>query len=630
LISDFDAYLFNEGTHYRLYEKLGAHPQGPPDDSRPTDFALWAPNARRVSVIGDLNDWTPDRDPLVPRGSSGIFSGEIDGVHRGDRYKYRIESHVPVPPFDKADPFGFRFEVAPGTASVVTDLDFSWQDRSWIADRGRRSGVTAPISIYEVHLGSFRRVPEKDHRSLTYREIAPRLIDHVRAMGFTHVEFLPVMEHPFYGSWGYEPTGQFAPTSRYGAPQDLMALIDALHRAEIGVILDWVPSHFPMDAFALGRFDGTHLYEHGDPRRGVHPDWGTYLYNYSRHEVRSFLISSALFWLDRYHADGLRVDGVASMLYLDYSRRPGEWVPNEHGGREDLSAISFLRQLNDTIARAVPDAVTVAEESTAWPGVTHPTSEGGLGFTYKWDMGWMHDTLSYFSEDPIHRSYHHDRLTFRALYAGAERFVLPLSHDEVVYGKGSLVSRMPNDPWQKFANLRLLYAYQYVVPGKKLLFMGGEFAQWREWAHDESLDWHLVEQPLHRGVRDWVVALNAIYRARPSLSAGDFDPEGFEWIDCNDRNQSVLAILRQSPDAADRLVAVLHFTPVVRPEYRVGVPTGGRYRVLANSDDSQYGGSGAGTHGPTIEAEPIPWHSRPYSVRLELPPLAALYLAPEV
>jgi 1,4-alpha-glucan branching enzyme len=626
-LTPFDLYLFNEGTNFRLHEKLGAHPVGGRDAER-TRFAVWAPNASRVSVVGSFNDWRGDAAPLAPRGSSGIFEGVVDGAAPGALYKYRVESRAAAATFEKADPVGFRHEVPPKTASVVWDLDYEWRDTGWMRDRGAATALDRPVSIYEVHLGSWRRVPEEGHRSLTYREAAEPLVEYVRDLGFSHVEFLPLTEHPFYASWGYEPTGLFAPTARYGSPQDLMALVDALHRAGIGVVLDWVPSHFPTDAHGLGFFDGTHLYEHADPRRGFHPDWNTFLYNYGRHEVRSFLVSSAMFWLERYHVDALRVDGVASMLYLDYSRPADAWIPNEGGGRENWDAIRFLRQMNEVVYANVPGAQTIAEESTAWPMVSRPTWLGGLGFGYKWDLGWMHDTLLYFGREPVHRKYHHDLLTFRALYAGHENFILPLSHDEVVHGKGSLLAKMPGDPWQRFANLRLLYAYQFALPGKKLLFMGDEFGQWNEWRHDHSLDWHLLGQPYHGELRAWVRRLNAIYRERPALFARDYEPGGFEWIDTQDRDQSVLSFLRRGSDEREAVLGVFNFTPVPRAGYRVGAPRAGGWRVLANSDDTEFGGSGAGTRG-SAETEPAPYHGRLDSLVLSLPPLGALWLAPE-
>jgi 1,4-alpha-glucan branching enzyme len=623
-LTDLDLYLFNEGTHFRLYEKLGAHPAG----GRPsagTHFAVWAPNAEEVSVIGEFNDWIPGADPLHPRGSSGIFEGTIAAARPGARYKYRIHSRYGDYAVDKADPFAFRTEVPPATSSIVWNLDHRWRDGEWMEGRGARTARDAPVAIYEVHLGSWRRVPAEERRSLSYSEIAGPLVDHVTDLGFTHVEFLPLAEHAFYGSWGYEPTAFFAPTARYGEPQGLMELVDSLHRAGIGVIFDWVPSHFPSDGHSLSYFDGTHLYEHEDPRRGWHPDWHTMLFNYGRNEVRAFLGSSAVFWLDRYHADGLRVDGVASMLYLDYSRRPGEWIPNPQGGRENLDAIRFLRWMNETVYASVPGVQTFAEESTAWTNVSRPTTMGGLGFGYKWDMGWMHDTLEYFRHDPVHRKFHQDELTFRMVYAFTENFVLPLSHDEVVHGKGSLLGRMPGDDWQRFANLRLLLAYQTAQPGKKLLFMGSEFGQEREWNHDESLDWHLAGEPMRAGLAAWVRTLNRVYREVPALHERDTEPNGFEWIDYADRDQSVISFLRRAQDGTRPVLAAFNLTPVPREPYRLGVPIGGTWELLANSDAREFGGSGAGT-AVAVEAETVPAHGRPHSLYLALPPLGALLL----
>jgi 1,4-alpha-glucan branching enzyme len=543
LLSDDDLFWFNEGTHARLYRKLGAHPVRTPDGTG-TAFAVWAPGAERVSVVGDFNGWDPDRDPLSPRGSSGIWEGWLPGVGKGTLYKFHVAPRSTGAGIAKADPMALFAEVPPRTASVVWDLDHAWGDGEWMAHRAGSNSLAAPISIYEVHLGSWMR--GEGDRVLGYREIAPRLADHVSDLGFTHVELMPVMEHPFYGSWGYQGTGYFAPTSRYGTPQDLMDLVDHLHRRGIGVIFDWVPSHFATDEHGLGRFDGSHLYEHADPRQGFHPDWGSYVFNHGRNEVRSFLISSAMYWLDEFHADGLRVDAVASMLYLDYSREAGEWIPNELGGRENLDAIAFLRQLNAAAYAEHPDVQTYAEESTDWPRVSRPVELGGLGFGLKWDMGWMHDTLRFFAEDPVHRRYHHDTLTFRMLYAFNENFVLPLSHDEVVHGKASLLEKMPGDEWQRFANLRLLYGYMFGQPGKKLLFMGGEIAQRTEWDHERSLDWHLLEHAPHLGVRRLVGDLARLYRERPALHELDCDPAGFEWVDASDAPASVIGFLRKA------------------------------------------------------------------------------------
>jgi 1,4-alpha-glucan branching enzyme len=621
-----DLYLFNAGEHFRLYNKFGAH-LCEVNGARGTYFAVWAPNARSVSVVGDFNDWNPHASPLTARGQSGIWEGFLPGVTQGALYKYHLVSNRAGYTVAKADPLGFRFEPPPATAAVVSDLAYDWQDAEWLQQRTARNDLNAPISIYEVHLGSWMRVPEEGDRFLTYDELGERLIEYVQKLGFTHVEFLPVMEHPFYGSWGYQVTGYFAPTCRYGTPQHFMRLVDRVHRSGIGVILDWVPSHFPGDEHGIGYFDGTHLYEHADPRRGVHPEWASFIFNYGRHEVRSFLISNALFWLDRYHVDGLRVDAVASMLYLDYARRGGDWLPNQYGGKENLEAIAFLRRLNEEIYQSYPGVQTIAEESTAWPMVSRPTYVGGLGFGLKWDMGWMHDTLDYFAKNPVYRKYQHSSLTFRRIYAFAENFVLPLSHDEVVHGKASLLSKMPGDDWQKFANLRLLFGYMFAQPGKKLLFMGGEFGQWREWNHDASLDWHLLHSPPHQGVQRWVCDLNRAYRQHPALHWADCDPAGFEWVDCSDAEASVISLLRQGPPGTPPILAVCNFTPVPRTNYRTGVPEGGVWQELLNSDGRDYGGSGWGNLG-ALESAPIAAHGRPFSLMLTLPPLAMILLQP--
>jgi 1,4-alpha-glucan branching enzyme len=622
LLSADDLFLFNEGTHAHLYRKLGAHLQetGPAGG---TYFAVWAPDAQRVSVVGDFNEWNPSVDPLRPLESSGIWEGLVQNAGKGALYKFFIESRHARYRVDKTDPFAFFCEVPPKTASIVWDLDYRWGDGAWMAERGGRNSLTAPMSTYEVHLGSWMRGP--DGAPLLYRDVAPRLADYATRVGFTHVEFLPVMEHPFYGSWGYQTTGYFAPTSRYGTPQDFMFLVDHLHQQGIGVILDWVPSHFATDKHALGLFDGTHLYEHADPRKGIHPDWASYIFNYGRNEVRSFLLSSAVHWLSTYHADGLRVDAVASMLYLDYSRKEGEWIPNEYGGRENLDAIKFLRQLNQTAYQEEPGIQTVAEESTAWPMVSRPTYVGGLGFGFKWDMGWMHDTLQYMSRDPVHRKYHHNNLTFRQLYATTENFVLPLSHDEVVHGKGSLLAKMPGDEWQRFANLRLLLGYMWAQNGKKLLFMGDEFGQGREWNHDESLDWHLLQYPLHAGIQGWVQDLNRAYRAEPALHELDCEPGGFEWIDANDSQASVVTFLRKGRSTSDLVLVACNFTPVPRTNYLVGVPRAGTWREILNSDAQTYGGSGWGNLG-ALDPLPVSKHGRPRAVNLTLPPLGCLFL----
>jgi 1,4-alpha-glucan branching enzyme len=624
-LSADDLHLFNEGTHHRLYEKLGAHACSVAGVAG-TRFAVWAPHAREVAVVGDFDRWSGRAAPLRPRERSGIWEGFVPGVGSGAVYKYRVWGAGGEPGADKADPFGFHHERPPATASIVWPLGYEWHDEEWMRMRGRPNALAAPISVYEVHLGSWMRVPEEGGRVLGYRELAPRLGDYASEMGFTHVELLPLMEHPLTASWGYQVTGYFAPTSRYGTPQDLMALVDHLHQRGIGVILDWVPAHFPSDGHGLGCFDGTPLYEHADPRLGFHPEWRTCIFDYGRPEVKSFLISSALFWLDKYHVDGLRVDGVASMLYRDYARRPGGWFPNVHGGRENLEAIALLQELNRAVYQAFPDVQTIAEESTPWPLVSRPTYVGGLGFGLKWDLGWMHDTLAYLHRDPIHRKYHHQELTFRSLYAAHENFVLPLSHDEVVHGKGSLLGKMPGDAWQRFANLRLLFASMYAQPGKKLIFMGGEFGQLAEWNHDASLDWHLTGLPLHRGLQRLVRDLNLAYRREPALHELDCEAGGLEWIEANDADQSVLALARLAASGGPRVVIALNFTPVVRRGYRVGAETPGRWREILNTDAVEYGGSGVGNLGG-VEASPEPWHGRPCSLALTLPPLAAVFLS---
>ena len=624
MITAQDLHLFNEGSHLRIYEKLGAH-LDVRNGVAGVSFAVWAPDAERVSVMGDFNGWDRESCPLAPRESSGIWEGFVVGVGQGALYKYQIISRYNGARLEKADPVAFYSELPPRTASVVWDLGYEWKDQRWMAQRAERNALSAPISIYELHLGSWMRMPEEGGRSLTYRELAPRLAAYVKKLGFTHVEFLPVMEHPFYGSWGYQTTGYFAPTSRYGTPQEFMALIDRLHQEGIGVFLDWVPSHFPSDPHGLGFFDGTSLYEHSEPRRGWHPDWNSHIFNYGRDEVRSFLMSSGLFWLDKYHADGLRVDAVASMLYLDYSRKPGEWIPNRHGGREDLEAVAFLRKFNEAVYLNYPDVQTVAEESTAWGAVSRPTTMGGLGFGMKWDMGWMHDTLDYIGRDPVHRRFHYNTLTFRMLYAFTENFVLPLSHDEVVHGKSSLLSKMPGDDWQKFANLRMLFGTMIGQPGKKLLFMGGEFGQWSEWKHEESLEWHLTQYVPHAGIQRWVEDLNRLYRTEPALHEMDFDPGGFEWVVCDDPDQSVIIFLRKGRDPAQTIMVACNCTPVPRIGYRVGVPHAGLWRELLNSDARDYGGSGWGNWGG-VAAEAQGAHGRPFSLNLTLPPLGAVFL----
>ena len=628
-LGDVDLHLFGEGTHARAYEGFGAHVfrragGNPAGDA--VDFAVWAPNARSVHVIGDFEGWGGKPAPLAMRGQSGIWEGQIPGIGHGARYKYRITSRDGAYQVDKADPYGFRCELPPATASVVWDLDYRWEDTDWMRVRRAKNGLDAPISIYEVHLGSWMRVPEEQQRWLGYREIAPKLAAHVQSCGFTHVELLPIAEHPFYPSWGYQVTGFFAPTSRYGTPQDFMWFVDYLHQQGIGVILDWTPAHFPTDEHGLIYFDGTHLYEHADPRQGIHAEWGSAIFNYGRKEVRSFLISNASFWLDRYHIDGLRVDAVASMLYLDYGRKGGEWIPNQYGGNENIDAIDFLRLFNQGMYREHPDTQTIAEESTSWPSVSRPTYTGGLGFGMKWDMGWMHDTLSYFQEDPIGRRYHHHKLTFRSMYFWSENYVLPLSHDEVVHGKGSLIGKMHGDEWQKFANLRLMFAYMWAQPGKKLMFQGGEIGQKSEWAHDRSVDWHLLgDSPLHVQLMTFVSELNRLYRSERALHVNDVGLGGFEWIDANDDDNSVFVFLRKGDAAGDVVVAVFNCTPVPRHDYRVGVPKIERWEEILNSDAEAFGGSGMGNLGG-VTAEAVTWHGRTGSVRLTLPPLSAVFL----
>jgi 1,4-alpha-glucan branching enzyme len=623
-LGEQDVYFFGEGTHRRLWERLGAHPRRI-DGIDGVAFAVWAPSARRVSVVGDFCRWDGRLFPMRALGSSGIFELFVPDVAPGTLYKYELLTQEGALRL-KTDPCATSMERPPGTAArVVRDDTYVWGDGAWMAARPGRDPRREPMLVYEVHLGSWARVPEEGNRSLTYREIAPRLAAHVTGLGFTHVELLPITEHPFDGSWGYQVSGYYAPTSRFGTPDDFRFFVDTLHRAGVGVILDWVPAHFPKDDFALRRFDGTALYEHEDPRRGEHPDWGTLIFNYGRHEVRSFLVANAVYWLEVFHVDGLRVDAVASMLYLDYSRREGEWIPNPYGGRENLDAIGFLRAFNEAVRREAPGCFTVAEESTAWPGVTRAVEEGGLGFTLKWNMGWMHDTLAYLAEDPVHRRHHHDKLTFAMLYEHTERFVNPLSHDEVVHGKRSLLEKMPGDPWQKFANLRLLLAYQYVRPGKVLLFMGTELAPHGEWNHATSLDWHLADDPRRAGLRHLLEDLGRLYREAPCLWRSDPDPEGFAWIDCTDRDNSVVAFVRR--DGAEHLVVVLNATPVPREDYRVGVPVAGTYVERLSTDRRRYGGSDYET---VLEAatEPVAFHGHPQSVRLRLPPLGALVLAP--
>jgi 1,4-alpha-glucan branching enzyme len=627
-LTDYDLYLLGEGAHFRVYEKLGAQLltlEGVPG----VRFGVWAPNALRVSVVGEFNGWDGRVHPMRLHPGNGIWEIFIPGLGEGTLYKFEVLAKNDQPMALKADPYAFAFELAPYPASVVTDLAYRWGDEAWMAERGTKQAVDAPLSIYEVHAGSWRRVPEEGHRAMNYRELAQELAVYVKAMGYTHVELLPITEHPYYPSWGYQALGYYAPSCRYGSPQDFMYFVETMHQHGIGVILDWVPAHFPQDPHGLVYFDGTHLYEHEDPRLREHPDWGTRIFNYGRNEVFNFLVGSALFWLDKYHIDGLRLDAVASMLYLDYSREPGEWVPNKYGGNENLEAIAFIKRFNEVVYRRHPDVMTIAEESTAWPLVSRPTYLGGLGFGFKWNMGWMHDLLTYMTKDPIHRKYHHHNLTFGLLYAWHENFILPLSHDEVVHGKGSLHGKMPGDDWQKFANLRVFFTFMYGHPGKKLLFMGGEFGQTNEWNHDTSLDWHLLEMgPYHRGLQQLVQDLNTLYRTEPALHQVDFEPAGFRWIDCNDWEGSVISFLRRARSPENFLVFVCNFTPVVRHGYRIGVPRGGFYRERLNTDLYPYGGSNVG-NGEGVWAEDIAQHGFAHSISLTLPPLAALVLQPE-
>lgn len=624
ILTSTDLHLFNEGNHRQLWHKLGSHVIFR-DGQHGTQFSVWAPNACRVEVIGDFNAWTGT--DMTSMGESGIWTIFVPNVGKGALYKYRIHGPTDGYRVEKADPYARCTEVPPKTASVVWTDEFTWTDDEWVAKRPERNSHGSPISIYEVHLGSWRRVPEDDNRSLSYREIAPLLIEYVHRLGFTHVEFMPLMEHPFSGSWGYQVTGYFAPSRRFGDPEDLKYLINELHRAGIGVILDWVPSHFPTDEFGLGYFDGTHLYEHADRRQGFHPDWQSSIFNYGRKEVRSFLLSSAVYWLKEFHADGLRVDGVASMLYLDYSRKEGEWIPNQYGGRENIEAISLIRDLNKACYAEIPHIQMIAEESTAWGGVSHPVEAGGLGFGMKWDMGWMHDTLQYFQRECVHRAYHHGELTFRAIYAMNENFVLPLSHDEVVHGKGSLINRMPGDDWQKFANLRLLFSYMWSTPGKKLLFMGGEIAQWAEWNHDSSLNWDLVHYERHAQVQAVISRLNELYRELPALHTRDYEDAGFEWVRLHDSANSILSYLRRGHGERDWVLVVANFTPVPREGYRLGVPVGGMWDEVFNSDSSLFGGGNIGNAG-RVEATPGECDGREFSVSLNVPPLGAIFLRP--
>ncbi|HXG54336.1 MAG TPA: 1,4-alpha-glucan branching protein GlgB [Vicinamibacterales bacterium] len=625
VISDYDLHLFGEGNHTRIYDKLGAHP-ATVDGTAGVHFAIWAPNAHRVSVVGDFNRWDGDVHPMHPLGASGVWSVFVPGATTGLRYKFEVRTRYGARRL-KADPYGFAFELPPASASIVCDPHYTWTDAEWMRERATKdSWFRRPMATYEVHLGSWARIADEDDRYLTYEELAQRLIPYVKEMGYTHIELMPVMEHPYAGSWGYQVTGFYAPTSRFGTPVQFKAFVDACHRAGIGLILDWVPGHFPKDAFALAEFDGTSLYEHADPRQGEHREWGTLIFNYGRNEVRNFLCANALFWLEEYHIDGLRVDAVASMLYLDYSRNEGEWIPNHLGGRENLEAVGFLRQLNALTHAEHPGTLTIAEESTSWPSVSRPTYVGGLGFTYKWNMGWMNDTLAYLRQNPIHRSWHHDKITFSMMYAFSENFVLPFSHDEVVHGKGSMFGKIPGDDWQKAATLRALYGYMYAHPGKKLMFMGGEFGQAREWNYDQGLDWYLLDRPLHGGLKRFVADLNRLYSAEPALHELDFDPAGFQWIDCDDRENSVISFIRRS-STGECVLAILNFTPVPRGGYRIGVPTPGPFEQLVNSDSASYGGSGVSSLG-LLASEPIASHGHDHSLNLNLPPLGFLLLKP--
>ncbi|MBT9175235.1 MAG: 1,4-alpha-glucan branching enzyme GlgB [candidate division WS2 bacterium] len=625
LITDYDVFLFKSGEHFNLYNKFGSHLT-----SDGVHFAVWAPNAQEVSVIGDFNSWNPSSNALSARwDNSGIWEGFIPGIGKGANYKYKIISRYNNYQVEKGDPFAFFWEMPPRTASCVWDLSYEWGDKQWMRERSKFNSLRSPISIYEVHLGSWRRVPEEGGRHLTYREMAYHLASYAKEMGWTHIELMPVMEHPFYGSWGYQCTGYFAPTSRYGTPQDFMFLVDYLHQNNIGVILDWVPSHFPDNEYGLHFFDGTYLYEHQDPKLGFHPHWKSYIFNLGRWEVKNFLISSALFWLEKYHIDGLRMDAVASLLYLDYGREHCDWIPNKYGGRENIEAINFVRRLNEVSYQNYPDVQMIAEESTAWPMVSRPTYLGGLGFGMKWNMGWMHDTLNYFSQDPIYRKYYHHQLTFSIWYAFWENFVLSLSHDEVVHGKGSLLSKMPGDNWQKFANLRALFGYMFAHPGKKLIFMGGEFGQWSEWYHEVSLDWHLLSYPLHQGLQKWIKDLNYLYQTEPALYEMDFEINGFEWVDFHDWEGSIISFLRKGRNAHSVILVICNFTPIPRYNYKIGVPFGGKWCEVLNSDAEIYGGSNCGNLGRIIAA-PAPEWGKYHCLSLTLPPLSVLFFKNEV
>ena len=623
LWTDFDLYLWSQGTYLYSYERFGAHPREV-NGVKGVNFSVWAPNAQKIAVVGSFNNWDSRVHPMRRHGDSGVWELFIPGVQIGESYKFELRSQFNMYREEKADPYAFYAELRPHTASRVFDVDvYSWHDTAWMTKRASSDPLTQPMAVYEVHLGSWRR--DEDNRWLTYRELADELIPYVKHMNFTHIELMPVAEHPFDGSWGYQVTGYYAPTSRFGTPEDFMYFIDQCHQAGLGIILDWVPAHFPKDGFALSFFDGTHLYSHEDPRQGEHPDWGTYIFNYGRNEIANFLISNALFWLEKYHIDGLRVDAVSSMLYLDFGREEGQWIPNEYGGNENLGAVAFLKRFNEVVHEKYPGAMTIAEESTAWAMVSRPTYLGGLGFTLKWNMGWMHDTLSYIKDDPVYRRYAHNKLTFSMMYAFSENFVLSLSHDEVVHGKGSLINKIAGDWWQKFATLRLLWGYQYTHPGKKLNFMGQEFGQWNEWNYQQSLDWHLLTFSTHEQTQNWVRDLNALYRSEPALYEIDFAQEGFEWIEANDADNSVFSYIRYAEDRRNFLLVVCNFTPVARYNYRVGVPVSGYYDEVLNSDSAFYGGGNVGNAGGH-NSDPVPWHQHHQSLDLTLPPLGIVIL----
>jgi 1,4-alpha-glucan branching enzyme len=627
VLSDFDVHLFGEGKLYKAYDKLGAH-HCMHEGVRGINFVVWAPNAKRVSVVGTFNAWDGRRYPMRSRGSVGLWELFIPEIAEGELYKYEILGQSGCLPFTKADPYATAAESRPKKTSLICDVSHhEWHDAKWMEDRKKSDPLKKPLSIYEVHLGSWKRKVEEGNRWLTYRELATSLVPYVKDMGFTHIELMPIVEHPFDGSWGYQTTGYFAPTSRFGMPEDFMEFVDVCHQADIGIIMDWAPAHFPDDPHGLALFDGTHLYDHADPRMGYHPEWKSRIFNYDRTEVTNFLINSALSWFDRYHIDGLRVDAVASMLYLDYARKDGEWVPNQHGGNENLGAVEFLKELNVQAHQEHPGIMMIAEESTAWPGISRPTYVGGLGFSFKWNMGWMHDTLEYFSLDPIHRKFHQNKVTFGLMYAFTENFVLVLSHDEVVHGKKSLLDKMPGDEWQRFANLRALYGHMWGHPGKKMLFMGAEIGQWWEWNHDESLQWHLLEHAPHRGLQQYIADLNHLYQLEPALYQVDFDWQGFQWIDLHDSDHSTLTYIRYAQDKQDLIICACNFTPVPREQYRMGVPRGGLYKELLNSDSEIYGGSNKG-NGGSVQADPIPWHNQPFSLLITLPPLSVIFFKP--